>query len=810
MNEISSYVDVLRLSMDRHKKKDKFKQYFSSASLSKLMASMMSYKKNEIDILDPGAGIGALSVACIEEIINNNFRPNVIRITAYEIDKSLIPYLEKSMKRCMTLCNKNGINFSYSVIHKNFITDMIASCFNKQFSHIIINPPYSKINNSSTTAKLLLTENIDHTNIYSAFIAISQKVLKLHGQMVFISPRSFCNGVYFESFRKKFLRSLLLKRIHIFDSRTTSFSDDDVLQENIIVYSVNEKIKKNTLTITTSSSPNDFNMIIKNISSDLIIKPNDSKKFIHIISDDSNKQISLIMAQLKTSLYDLNIYVSTGKIVDFRIKHLLRHKYDEDVIPLIQPYNINEGIITHPVNSKKHNYIKITHQSRKLLLTIKNYVIIKRFSSKEEVKRISSAVISKNEYKYSLVGFDNRVNYFHMGDKNMNINIARGLSLFLNSSMVDQYFRQFNGHTQVNASDLQYIKYPTYNQLKSLGVKYLEVHDNQDKIDVLMWKILFNTKNTNNIMTKKQKINEAIYVLKQLDFPKGQQNIRSALTLLALLDLDKNNLWSMSKNPMLGVTQMMKYFENKYDKKYAPNSRETVRRQTIHQFLDAGLIEINPDNPTRPPNSGKTVYRITKESLKLLKTYKTIDWNKKLLKYRLHQPSLKQNYAIKRKMNMIPLKIPEKLLSLSPGGQNPLIKKIWTELGPRFAPGGCLLYVGDAKKKSSIGNDRLKELGITIDPHGKMPDVIIQHKDEWLLIIEAVTSHGPMDDKRRLELKKIFSKSKVGLVFITAFLNKATMRKYLQKISWESEVWIADSPSHMIHFDGIRFLGPYE
>ena len=808
MNNISSYVDVLRIGMNQPKK-DKLKQYFTNASLSKFMASMMSYRNNEIDILDPGAGIGALSIACIEEIINSNSKPNIVRVTAYEIDGSLIPYLDKSMKQCMKLCEESGINFSYDIRHKDFIIDIISLGFNKQFSHIIINPPYSKINNSSTIAKLLLEENLDHTNIYSAFIAISQKILKPRGQMVFISPRSFCNGVYFESFRKNFLQSLLLKRIHIFNSRTTSFSDDDVLQENIIVYSIKEKIKKNIITVTTSSGPNDSNMMTKNFPSNLIIKSNDSKKFIHIISDESNKQISQIMDQLKTSLHDLNINISTGKIVDFRIKQMLRHKPTKNTIPLIQPHNIINGIIKYPANSKKHNYVVIAQKTYPLLLKLKNYVIIKRFSSNEEKKRISSAILSKNEYDYPLVGFENKINYFHMDDNDLNINIARGLSLFLNSSIVDQYFRQFNGHTQVNASDLQYLKYPTYDQLKSLGTKHHEINGNQNKIDTFMWKILFSN---SNIMTKKQKINEAIDVLKQLDFPKEQQNIRSALTLLALLDLDQNNLWNMSKNPLLGVTQMMKYFEKKYNKKYAPNSRETVRRQTIHQFLDAGLIEINPDKPTRPTNSGKTVYRITKESLKLLKMYKTIGWDEQLSTYRLKQPSLKKNYEIKRKMNMIPLTTSSKtIISLSPGGQNPLIKKICNELGPRFAPGGILLYAGDAGKKfSNIGNNALKELGIDIDPHGKMPDVIIQHKDEWLLIIEAVTSHGPMDDKRRLELKKIFSKSKVGLVFITAFLNKETMRKYLKRISWESEVWIADSPSHMIHFDGIRFLGPYE
>ena len=317
----------------------------------------------------------------------------------------------------------------------------------------------------------------------------------------------------------------------------------------------------------------------------------------------------------------------------------------------------------------------------------------------------------------------------------------------------------------------------------------------------------------NDTKKAERKIREALGVLEILDFPRQQQNERSALTLLSLLNLKPADAWESASAPLIGITPMMEFFAVHYGKKYAPNTRETVRRQTVHQFVQAGMIVPNPDIPSRPTNSPKAVYQIEPSALKLLRTFGKPNWNSHLRKYMKTVESLKKLYLRERDMRRIPVKLSNgQEIRLSPGGQNVLIKKVIDDFCPLFTPGGRILHVGDTETKwAYLDSDALKELGIDIEEHGKMPDVVVHHVEKnWLVLIEAVTSHGPVNPKRRQELKRLFAGSKAGIVYVTAFLTRKTMLKYLDDISWETEVWIAETPSHLIHFNGERFLGPYE
>ena len=310
-----------------------------------------------------------------------------------------------------------------------------------------------------------------------------------------------------------------------------------------------------------------------------------------------------------------------------------------------------------------------------------------------------------------------------------------------------------------------------------------------------------------------EKIREALTVLNDLGFPRQQQNERSALTLLSLLSLKPDSNWEDATDPLMGITPMMDFFRKYYGKRYAPNTRETVRRQTVHQFMQAALIVANPDKPSRPTNSPKAVYRIEPSALKLLRGFGKSEWQGDLQKYLRTVKTLKRLYASERDMIRLPVKLANgKEIKLSPGGQNVLVKKIIDDFCPLFTPGGSVIYVGDTQAKwAYFDSDALKALGVEIEEHGKMPDVVVHHiKKNWLVLIEAVTSHGPVNPKRRQELKELFSGATAGFVFVTAFLDRRTMMKYLDDISWETEVWIAESPTHLIHFNGERFLGPYE
>lgn len=307
-------------------------------------------------------------------------------------------------------------------------------------------------------------------------------------------------------------------------------------------------------------------------------------------------------------------------------------------------------------------------------------------------------------------------------------------------------------------------------------------------------------------------IESALQILTSLGLPRAQQNERSALCLLALLDLTPNKKWAEAANPLIGITPIMDWARKHYNKDYAPNTRETVRRQTMHQFVDAGLALYNPDQPARPVNSPKAVYQIEAAALTLVRTYGTRKWHDHLTQYLTDRETLIARYAMEREQHRIPIEIaPGKQITLSPGEHSELIRTIIENFAPRFAPGSVLVYAGvTGDKWGYFDAPLLAELGVTVDSHGKMPDVVFHYTTKnWLLLVESVTSHGPVDGKRHAELASLFAASTAGLVYVTAFPNRAIMGRYLSDIAWETEVWVADTPSHLIHFNGDRFLGPY-
>ncbi len=309
-----------------------------------------------------------------------------------------------------------------------------------------------------------------------------------------------------------------------------------------------------------------------------------------------------------------------------------------------------------------------------------------------------------------------------------------------------------------------------------------------------------------------KRIAEALSILKALSVPREQQNERSALTLLALLGMTPTNSWAEASDALLGITEMMDYFRIHFRKRYAPNTRETVRRQTVHQFIQLGLVVANPDDPARSVNSPGNRYKIDPSLKKLVQAFGSEAWTTSLKRFLATADGLQRLRPREREMRKILVTLPDGAeLKLTEGGQNVLVKPIIEEFCPRFAAGGVLVYCGDAGHKQLLFNAaHLKALGVVIDEHGKMPDVVVHlPAKKWLILIEAVTSHGPVNIKRHNELKDLFKGSKAGLVFVTAFLDRKAMVKYLGEIAWETEVWVADNPSHMIHFNGERFLGPY-
>lgn len=309
-----------------------------------------------------------------------------------------------------------------------------------------------------------------------------------------------------------------------------------------------------------------------------------------------------------------------------------------------------------------------------------------------------------------------------------------------------------------------------------------------------------------------RKIEEAKKILSALGIPAAQQNEISALTLLALCGLKPKDSWSKADRKSLTVTKgIMAFIAENYQKVYAPNTRETFRRQVLHQFVQGRIADYNPDEPELPTNSPRAHYSLTVAARDAIRAYGTPRWKNASQQFVRQHGTLLEIYRKERAARLVPVQLADgRTLTLSPGKHNKVQAAVIKQFAPRFAPGTKLLYLGDTAKKNLLLDDsQLLALGISITEHDKLPDVVLfDTKRNWLFLIEAVTSHGPMSPKRVYELEKMFAQCPLGKVFVTAFQNFDEFRKHLKKIAWETEVWIAEIPDHLIHYNGDKFLGP--
>lgn len=311
---------------------------------------------------------------------------------------------------------------------------------------------------------------------------------------------------------------------------------------------------------------------------------------------------------------------------------------------------------------------------------------------------------------------------------------------------------------------------------------------------------------------KAAKVAEAIDILAHFGLPRAQLNDRTGYCLLALLNMTGETAWKDAADPLVGITPIMDFARANYAAEYAPNTRETFRRFSMHQMVQAGIAVYNPDKPDRPTNSPKAVYQISPAALGVIRAYKTKSWARKLAAFRKIAPSLVEQYARERQMDMVEVQVREGCkVSLSPGRHSELIRAIIEDMAPRFTPGATLVYIGDTGDKWGFFDRELAgRLGLNVEEHGKMPDVVLWQEDKrWIVLVESVTSHGPVDSKRQIELRELFASACADKVYISAFPDKRTFARFASDVAWETDAWVADNPTHMVHFNGSRFLGPY-
>lgn len=493
------YVDLLgreayqKLDIE---KRAKLGQFSTPSSIARKMASMFSNRTDRVKILDAGAGVGSLSSALISEICKWDKKPKLIDVTAYEIEPMLVDYLYPVFNFCATICKHKNMKLEHNVFCKDFIEDGISlingGFFHDKkdirFNYVILNPPYRKIQNKSQERLLLKRIGIETCNLYTAFLWLAIELMEPGGELVAITPRSFCNGFYFRRFREAFFKSMTLRQVHVFESRTKAFQKDAVTQENIIIHAIKSKEGNPKVIISSSIGPDD-GIIHREVDHDQLVRPNDPFTIMHIGIGEKACQIDRCMNGLDSSLDNLGLEVSTGRVVDFRAKdkNILRRIPTNKTVPLIYPAHFVDGVIKWPIKRlKKPEAIWKIPKAYALLVPAGFYVLVKRFTSKEESKRIVAAVFDPNRVPVDMIGFENHLNYYHKNNHGMRSELAKGLAAFLNSTLVDQYFRQFSGHTQVNATDLRNLRYPSEKELMSLGSKMDGTFMEQNEIDYLV------------------------------------------------------------------------------------------------------------------------------------------------------------------------------------------------------------------------------------------------------------------------------------------------------------------------------------
>jgi adenine-specific DNA-methyltransferase len=447
------------LDVDR---RSKLGQFMTPTPIAQGMAGMFGTMPQEVRLLDAGAGIGALTAAFVSEAIARRDRPASIASTCFEVDEDMAAHLAGTLTACAQACADAGIAFRSEIVRDDYILASSEPLLARKwsFNRAILNPPYAKLNTNSRWRLALRNSGIETVNLYSAFVALAVNQLEDGGELVAITPRSFCNGPYYAPFRRHLLHSTALLKLLVFESRKKAFADDNVLQENVIFHVRKDDAQPATVRLETDNGDG------RDVPMDQVVLPGDENAFIRLTISDDDASLAERVQALPCTLADLGIKVSTGRVVDFRAKAQLRKDAGTDTAPLIYPGHMKDAGVIWPIeNFRKHNAIAVDDHTRSQLVPAGIYVLIKRFSSKEERRRIVAAFYDAPEP----VGLENHLNYFHANGVGLDPELAQGLAAFLNSTAVDDYFRLFSGHTQVNATDLRNLHYPSRAQLKHVG-----------------------------------------------------------------------------------------------------------------------------------------------------------------------------------------------------------------------------------------------------------------------------------------------------------------------------------------------------
>lgn len=490
----SKFADLLGVrytsTVSKFDKKEKG-QFFTPTSISDFMGSIASAPNSlDISILDPGCGTAILTCSLIEKLIEFNL--NSIQLVAYETDINLFPYTQKSLQYLKNWCNNRGISFKYTLLTSDFIEDMAESMKNhiESFDYIISNPPYFKLKKDDKRVKLLQNLVKGQPNIYSFFLAVSVNLLKKDGELIYIVPRSFASGQYFNSFRDYFFKNINLNFIHLFKSRSETFDRDSVLQETLILKGCKDNSKN--VIISTSEGFKDIQKPLqKTFDINDLIDLNSKAKILHLPTSEYEENVINLFKSWNNNLIDFGIQISTGQVVSFRSREFLFDTYQNSSVflaPLYWLHNVTKMKIDWPkFISEKSQYINKTSISKKILTVNKNYVFLRRFSSKDDKSRLIACPYFSKFSDSDLIGIENKLNYIYKIDGELQENETVGISAILNSKVFDTYFRTFNGNVNVSATEIRLMPFPTLEVIREVGSTLIEQNNfSEEKINSIV------------------------------------------------------------------------------------------------------------------------------------------------------------------------------------------------------------------------------------------------------------------------------------------------------------------------------------
>lgn len=455
-------------------------QYFTPPKISNFMVNQFGdiSEKEYLKILDAGAGIGIFECAFCE-LVSSLKKPMKIHIDVYESDSEVIPFLHKTLKMCEKKMSLLGFKMTYELINEDFIlknkdifNDKIEFDTTQEgYDFIISNPPYYKLNKESKYSKCMGSIIKGQPNIYTLFMAMCAKMLKPNGQLTVITPRSYCTGAYFKEFRRWFFKQIKPTRIHVIESRKTIFKKYNVLQEVIILTAKkSHSVPKTVIVSSSEGEPIKDTVLFRKVNSNNILIKKDNNLIIRIPITEKDELLADKIDALDSNLEKLGCKISTGPVVPFRARKHLMKTNNIKAMPLIWMQNIRDNKVIWPLNIKgKCNSIKLDYKTKKIMVAKKNYVLIKRFSTKDGKRRLNAGVFLENDTSKPYIGIENHVNYIYRINGSLRIDDAYGIAMILNSKTYNTYFQMSNGSTQVNSEEIKNLPLPEINTIRKIG-----------------------------------------------------------------------------------------------------------------------------------------------------------------------------------------------------------------------------------------------------------------------------------------------------------------------------------------------------